>query len=147
MGTRGDVDPGPDLRRRSSARRGSRWKKWLTLAVVLVVAVLGLRALDRTIPIIAYSVIDERTLVVGVAGNGNAGTRVTAIEEGPSSVTISASMFHFQPGPGTAASIPMELTVRLRSPLGSRSVVDGNTGATVQLSRCPWPYYFAPGCT
>lgn len=142
------MDPGPDLTRRGSSSRRARLPFWFKPAVVLVLVVLSVRALDRTISIIAYRVIDEQTLVVAVSGNGNWGTRVTSVEETLTTVTVSAAMFHFQPGPGTASAIPMELTVRLQSPLGSRRVVDGSSGVTVSFSRCgPRGAYFAPGCT
>lgn len=142
------MDPGPDLNKLGSSERRARTPSWFKLAVLLALVLLCVRALDHPIPIAAYRVIDEQTLVVAVSGNGNWGTRVTSVEESPTTVTVSAAKFHFQPGPGTASAIPMELIVHLQAPLGSRHVVDGSTGITVGFSRCAPPgAYFAPGCT
>ena len=123
------------------------WRRWIKVAVVLVLVVAGVRLLDSASWIHYYRVTDDRTLVVGTVEGSGAWTRVTNVTETPSTVTITVSSFRIQLGAGTGVAIPVESVVKLRDPIGSRIVIDGSSSLWVQRTRCLPPAYFAPGCT
>ena len=114
--------------------------------VLLVLAVVAVRALDSASWIFYYRVVDDRTLVVGTATGPGAWTRVTNVAETESTVSITVSSLLFRPGPGTSDGIPVEAEVNLRDPIGARMVIDGSSGLSVARTRCQPPAYAAPGC-
>jgi hypothetical protein len=120
-------------------------RRWLILAVVMVLAIAWVGLLDRAMPISYYRVVDPQTLVVGSLTGAGAWTRLTSVAETPAAVTVTVSSLS-APLPGTAAGYSLELVVKLHDPLGSRPVVDGSNGDTVSRTRCLLPGYFAPGC-
>ena len=82
-------------------------RRWITVAVVLLLVVMAIRALDSASWIQYYSVVDDQTLVVGTTEGPVAWTRVTNITETPSTVTITVSSLLIRLGPGTAVGIPV----------------------------------------
>jgi hypothetical protein len=128
-------------------RRPRLWRRWIAVAVVLVLVVMAIRALDSASWIQYYRVVDDQTLVVGTTEGPGAWTRVTNITETPSTVTITVSSLLIRLGPGTAVGIPVESVAKLHDPIGNRTVLDGSSGLPVLLTRCPPPMYAAPGCT
>lgn len=109
---------------------GSR-KRQATVAFVGAVLVLalgaGIRACDHPAPIYYWKTVDQYTLVVGVDTGPWSWTRVTGVEETSTSVTVWVSSFEF-PLPGTDVRHPVELTVKLRDPLGGRIEIAGSGG-------------------
>jgi hypothetical protein len=122
-------------------------QRWIAVAVVLVLVVTAVRLLDSASWIYYYRVVDDRTLVVGTVTGPGAWTRVTSVTETPATVTITVSSLLIRLGPGTAVGIPVESVAKLHDPIGSRTVLDGSSGLSVLLTRCPPPMYAAPGCT
>ena len=114
------------------------------LAVIAVVAAYHL--LDVPTRIYSYRVVDDRTVVLGTTSGRGAWMRVTGINETPVTVTITVSSLFIQLGPGTAEGIAYESVARLHDPLGSRTVVDGSDGHTVDQVHCPPPDVNAPVC-
>jgi len=57
------------------------------------------------------------------------------------------SNFYFQLGPSTDVGIGYESMATLKDPLGSRIVIDGKDGHTVDRAACPPPSFPAPGCS
>ncbi len=106
-------------------------RRWVALAIVLLLIVLSVRALDGTLAIASYRVTDDHTLVVQVGESPGAWTRVTNVAETTSAVTITVSSLAFRPGPGTAEAILIEVSVTLHDPIGNRTVIDGSTGLLV----------------
>ena len=126
----------------------SPWRRrWIVVAVVLLLVASAVRLLDGASWIYYYRVVDDRTLAVGTTTGRGAWTRVSSVVETPTTVTITVSSFLLQLGAGTGAGVPVESIVKLRDPIGSRSVIDGSSGQPVVRTRCPWPSYLAPGCT
>ena len=66
-------------------------RRWIAVAVVLVLLVTAVRLLDRASWIYYYRVIDDRTLIVGTITGPVAWTRITSVGETPSTVTITVS--------------------------------------------------------
>jgi hypothetical protein len=120
-------------------------RRWVILAVVVVLAIAWVGLLDRAAPISYYRVVDAQTLVVGSLTGRGAWTRLTSVAETPTAVTVTVSSLS-APLPGTAEGYSLELVVKLHEPLGGRPVVDGSDGEKVQRTRCLLPGYFAPGC-
>jgi hypothetical protein len=120
-------------------------RRWLVLALVVVLVLVSARLLDRAVPIMYYRVTEARTVVVGTLTGPGAWTRLSSVVETPSTVTISVSALQ-APLPGTDVGYTLELVVKLQDPLGTRSVVDSSSRAQVQRTRCLPPSYFAPGC-
>ena len=108
-----------------------RWRRLLAAGVVFVLVILSVRALDSASTIAYYRVVNDQTLSVGTIEGHNAWTRVTALDESPTSVTITVSSFLFQLGPGTADGVPVVTEVKLHDPIGTRAVVDGSSGLSV----------------
>ena len=115
------------------ARRlpGTR-RRWAVLVSAVIAVVLALIGLDGPLWIESYRVADVRTIAVTVADAGQ-WTRVTSVEETATTVTVSIRMFRIQLGPGSDDGILRELTVGLRDPLGTRTLIDANTGIPVRL--------------
>ena len=109
-------------------------RRWVALAIVVVLVALSVRALDSTLSIDSYRVVDDRTLAVRIGEGPGAWTRITNIAETPSTVSVTVSSFYFRPGPGTDEAIPVDLTVTLHDRIGTRTVIDGSTGLAVPRS-------------
>lgn len=122
-------------------------RRWVVVAVILVLVVMAVRLLDSASRIDYYRVSDDRTLIVGTVTGPVAWTRVTSVVETPSTVTITVSSLSIQLGPGTALGYPVESVAKLHDPVASRTVIDGSSGLAIQRTHCLPPSYFAPGCT
>ena len=109
-----------------------RWRRFAAIGVILVLVVLSARALDSKSTIEYYRVVDDRTLSVGTIEGHNAWTRVTALDETPTTVTIRVSSLLLQLGAGTADGVPVVTEVKLHDPIGTRAVLDGTTGQPVK---------------
>ena len=124
-----------------------RWRRFVVvIGLIVVLVVLSFRALDHPSTIEYYRVVDDRTLSVGTAEGHNAWTRVTALDETPTTVTITVSSFLLQIGAHTADALLVETEVKLHDPIGTRSVIDGSNGMPVRRATCPPPSYFASPC-
>lgn len=122
-------------------------RRWIVLVFAVVLAlVVGYRLLDSATRIDYYRVADEHTLLLGTISGPGANVRVTNVTEASTSVTITVTTFFMQLGPGTSEGIPYESVAKLHDPLGSRTVIDGSSGLSVQRATCPPPAYFAPVC-
>ena len=121
-------------------------RRWITVAVVLLLVVVAVRLLDGASWIYYYRVVDDRTLVVGTITGPGAWTRVTSVTETPATITITVSSLLIRLGAGTAVGIPVESVAKLHDPIGSRTVIDGSSGLPVPRTRCMPPAYAAPGC-
>ena len=112
-----------------------RWRRFVAVAVVVAaVVVLGvatLLALYLPSRIEYYRVVDDKTLSVGTITGHNAWTRVTALTETPTTVSVTVGVFLLQLG-GTADGVPALTEVTLHDPLGVRKVIDGTTGQPVK---------------
>ena len=121
-------------------------RRWIAVAVALVVLVAAVRLLDGASWIYYYRVVDDRTLVVGIITGPGAWTRVTSVTETPATVEITVNSLLVQLGPGTAVGVPVESVATLRDPIGTRTVIDGSSGLPVLRTRCLPPAYSAAGC-
>ena len=106
-------------------------RRWLVLAVAIVVVLATLRLLYQPLTLESYRTLDPQTLVVVGYGAPGAWARVSDVSETQSSVTVSVDKFTFQLGPGTNFAARIELEVRLDAPLAGRTVIDGSTGQEV----------------
>ena len=122
-------------------------RRWIAVAVVLILVIATVRLLDGASWIYYYRVVDAQTLVVGTVTGPGAWTRVTSVTETPATVTITVSSLLIRLGAGTAVGIPVESVAKLHDPIGSRTVIDGSSGLPVLRTRCLPPAYSAPGCT
>ncbi|MGA3057309.1 MAG: hypothetical protein ABSE70_04630 [Candidatus Limnocylindrales bacterium] len=129
-------------------------RRWIVLATILFVAfcLIGMAACtilvtDRAVRIEYYRVVDEHTLVVGAETENRSWTRVTSVVETTTTVTITVRAL---PPPITlgvdGAGQGLELIVKLRDPIGSRTVVDGSRGQVVEFTRCLPPTTMRPEC-
>ena len=117
----------------------------IALAAALLVTVVAIRLLDRPTHIFYYRVVDDRTLAIGVISGPGTWIRVTALTDGPETVTLTVSALTAPlPGYGDDA---IELTVELDEPIGARSVIDASTGQVVPRTTCLPPAYLELGCT
>jgi len=121
-------------------------RRWITVAVVLLLVIVAVRLLDGASWIYYYRVVNDRTLVVGTITGPGAWTRVTSVTETPATVEITVNSLVVQLGPGTAVGVPVESVATLRDPIGTRTVIDGSSGVPVLRTRCLPPAYSAPGC-
>ena len=108
-------------------------RRWVALAVVIVVLLATLRLLYQPLTLESYRTLDPQTLVVVGYGAPDAWTRVSDVSETHSTVSVSVDKFTFQPFPGTSLRAPIEVEVRLDAPLAGRTVIDGSTGQEVPL--------------
>ena len=119
----------------------------VVVAIVLLLAVVAVRALDSPSSISYFRAIDEHTLVVGTAAGPGAWTRVTSVVETPSTVTVTVSSLFVRLGPGTSEAVLVESSATLHDALANRTVIDGSSGLAVQRTHCLPPAYLAPECT
>lgn len=103
----------------------------LGVAILIVVIVAGgfWLLLDRPWDIETYRSADDHTILVTTSSGWLDWTRVTSVEETPTSVVINMRSFRL-PLPGTGG-LATEYTVTLHEALGDRRVVDGSTGLPV----------------
>ena len=87
-------------------RLPSSRRRWIALAVVLVLVFAAVRLLTGASWIYYYRVVDDQTLVVGTVTGPGAWTRVTSVTETPSTVTITVSSLLIQLGPGRSPRYP-----------------------------------------
>ncbi len=120
---------------------------WVVLAILGGLFLFG-RWLDRSQPIESYRVIDVRTIAVEVDANSPQWTRITGVTETWDRVVVSVGSFIFPwpQGPEAGVGRSEELLVTLSQPLGSRSVVDGNTGDTIEQVQCSWSMWSQGKC-
>lgn len=109
-------------------RRNRRW----AVVLVIVVAVIGLILVgfDRPAPIHYYRTINDYAIAVGTITGPNTWTRVTGVSETDSQIIVDVKSMT-APLPGTGGDDIYELTVLLAQPIGTRAVIDGNTGLVV----------------
>ena len=123
-------------------------RRWVVIvALVVVIVFTAYRLLDTATWIYYYRVVDDQTLLLGTISGEGAQVRVTNVTEAPTSVTITVSNFFVQLGPGSGVGINYESVAKLHDPLGSRTVIDGSSGLSVQRATCPPPAYFATVCS
>jgi hypothetical protein len=122
----------------------------VAVIVLLVISGLVIASIvlgDRAVRIDYYRVVDQQTLVVGAETDSHSWTRVTSVVETGTTVTITVGALPLKaPLPGAGGGQGVELMVKLRDPIGSRRVVDGSRGETVQLTRCLPPTTMRPEC-
>jgi hypothetical protein len=106
-------------------------RRWVVLAMVIVVLLATLRLLYQPLTLESYRTPDPQTLVVVGYGARDSWTRVSDVSETPSTVTVSVDKFSVQLGPATNIGAPIEVEVRLDAPLAGRTVIDGSTGQEV----------------
>jgi hypothetical protein len=101
----------------------------------------------RAVRIDYYRVIDQHTLVVGAETEDGEWTRVTGVDETATTVTIAVKGLQAPiRGAGGGGGQGIEFPVRLRDPIGSRTVVDGSRGEVVEFTRCLQPVPLRQGC-
>jgi flagellar motor component MotA len=98
------------------------------LGLVVVLALGVVRLLYQPVTLDSYRMLDPQTLVIIGVGAPGAWTSVSDVTETQSTITMSVNAFTFEPFPHTDSGAQIEVQVHLRAPLGSRTVVDGNTG-------------------
>ena len=112
-------------------------KRWLALAVVVVVAGLLLLAQNSTVLVPqmdSYAVVDQRTITVRVAVAPCSWTRVTDVAETPVEIRVKVETWPCPiPLPGTGELAARDLTVSLAGDLATREVQDA-TGVAVPIS-------------
>lgn len=123
-----------------------RWALLGAVALIVILAVIGYRLLDKPNSIFYYRVVDDQTLAAGTVSGPNANVRVTNVVETSSTVTITVSGLSISIGPSNGAGTPYESIAKLSQPLGDRTVIDGSNGQTVQRATCPPPASFATVC-
>ena len=120
-------------------------RRWVVvLAVLLIVAVLTIRFLDRPNPIDFYRVIGHQTIGLETSAGPGSWTRVTSVVETSSSVTVVVSTIAISFGPSADVRSFVEATAKLGSPLGDRTVVDGSSGQALRPVPSPWPPQLGP---
>src|ERR1035437_902851 len=130
-----------------------RRRRWLVLSTILFVVfcLIGVAACtilvtDRAVRIDYYRVADQHTLVVGAETDTSSWTRVTSVVETATTVTITVKGLEAPIRNGTGGGQGVEFIVKLRDPIGSRTVVDGSRGQVVDFTRCLQPVPLRQGC-
>ena len=106
-------------------------RRWVVVAIVAVLLLATIRLLDQPLTLESYRLVEPATLEVVGHGARNAWTHVTDVTETDTTVTVAVSAFTFQPFPGTASAYELLVPVPLKTPLGTRDVIDGSTGQPV----------------
>ena len=105
-------------------------RRWVALAVVILFLLATVRLLDQPLTLQSYRTLDPQTPVVVGYGAPDAWARVANISETQSTVSVvSIHKFTLELFPGTGIGAPIEVEVRLDTPLAGRTVIDGSTGA------------------
>ena len=125
-------DPYDDAVRVPEVRR-----RWIVLAVVIVLALATLRLLYQPLTLDSYRVLDQQVLVVTGHGYHGAWTRLSEVDETESTVMVRVDAFTLVPGPSTGLGSPLDVVVRLAAPLGGRRVIDGSTGQEIPAAPDP----------
>jgi hypothetical protein len=127
--------------------------RWIVVATILFVAFAGCTVgwiveTDLAVRIDYYRLVDEHTLVVGAETEDRSWTRVTSVVETTTTVTITVRELQapIRMGGTGVGGGGIELIVKLRDPIGSRTVVDGSSGEVVALTRCLPPETMRPEC-
>jgi hypothetical protein len=113
---------GLDVRRRF-------WRFLGAVAVVVGAAVLFYVSSNRPTPIVAYRLVDQRTVVVTAAAAEATWTRLTSVVESDDAVRVYVESLEW-PGNRTAQANLIEFTIVLSRDLGQREIRDG-TGTIV----------------
>ncbi len=128
-------------------------RRWLLLSTILFVVfcLIGMAACtilvtDRAVRIDYYRVVDQKTLVIGAETDTSSWTRVTSVVETATTVTITVRALPPPIRNGTGGGQGVEFIVKLRDPIGSRTVVDGSRGQVVDFTRCLQPVPLRQGC-
>jgi hypothetical protein len=109
-------------------------RRWVVLALLLLLALVVLRLLYQPLELASYRVDDPDTITVVGYGAKNVWTRVAGVTETDAAVTVSVDALTFEPFPHTGLGYPIEVLVGLKAPLGGRAVIDGSTGFSVARS-------------
>lgn len=129
-------------------------RRWIVAFVIVFLAtglvagfVIGVILPGRAVRIDYYRVVDQQTLVVGAETENGEWTRVTSVVETASTVTIAVRGLQAPiRGAGGGGGQGIEFIVKLRDPIGSRTVVDGSRGQVVEFTRCLQPAPLRQGC-
>ncbi len=120
---------------------------FVVVFVVIGLVVVSIRGSDRAVRINYYRVVDQQTLVIGAeTDNASWTTRVTSVDETATTVTITVRELPAPIWNGTGGGQGIEFIVKLRDPIGSRTVVDGSRGQAVEFTRCLPPTTMRPEC-
>ena len=118
-------------------------RRWAPAAILLaLVLAFGLWALrmpnkqaEHTVSIVGDYVAspDSRTVGLAVAAGCTENRVVTAhVDESPSTIRVTVRAKNDYTRPGEAANLCLPIVeLHLRSPLGSRAIIDGSTGKVV----------------
>ena len=129
-------------------------RRWIVPSTILIVVfcLIGttactVLATDRAMPIDYYRVVDQHTIVVGAETDSSSWTtRVTSVVEAAATVTVTVRELPSPLWNGAGGGQGIEFVVKLRDPLGSRTVVDGSSGEVVAFTRCLPPTTMRPEC-
>ena len=94
----------------------------------------------------ALQFVDQQTLVIAVEIDNGSWTRVTSVDETATTVTITVRALPPPIRNGTGGGQGVEFIVKLRDPIGSRTVVDGRSGQAVDFTRCLQAVPLRQGC-
>ena len=106
----------------------------VAVAVVLVLVAGGIRLALAPTPLNGYRQLDDYNIAVRIAGS-KAQWRDFVVVETDSTVTVGLKEIWFH-GPGFDDEIAY-VAIRLRNPLGIRTVIDASTGETISLLPAP----------
>ena len=81
-------------------------RRWLVLAVVVVLVLVTVRLLYQPVTLQSYRILDPQTLVVTGYGARTARTNLSDVTETGSTVTIRVDAFTFELGAGHGCGIP-----------------------------------------
>ena len=119
-----------------------------TLGIVLVVVALVLGSLgfllDSAAPVDFFKIGDGNSLLLGVGTGPSLSTRVTAVMETDTSVTVTVRSIR-APLPSTGEQVT-DVSVTLGRPLGDRTVIDASSGLAVLDCTPPVPPAQQPRC-
>jgi hypothetical protein len=105
-------------------------RRWVVLAVVVILLLAAVRLADRGAAIDYYRVIDDHTVAIGTASGPLTWVRVTSLSESSDSINVGVSSIAV-PGPGYGGD-RVEVDVTLAAPVGTRKVIDASRGVEVQ---------------
>ena len=117
---------------RSRPRLRRRWFLAVAAFVVVVSVVLGLRDLDRPAPLFGYKILDDHNIAVQTVSGPSAWTRLDSLTETTVSVTVGVTSWTAPLLAGSGDDISW-IAVRLRDPIGTRTVVDASSGQPLAL--------------
>ena len=106
------------------------WKRLLAGIIVIAIVIAGVRLAMGSTPILGYRLLDDYNLAVQVIGS-QAQWRDVTVEETATTVKVDLKEIWIH-GPGFDDAIAY-VAIRLREPLGARTVVDAASGTRVPL--------------